>query len=30
MKKNLSLLFLLSSLFAQSTGKISGVVVDKD
>ena len=30
MKKILSLLFLLSSLVAQTTGKISGVVVDKD
>ena len=30
MKKILSLLFILSSLVAQTTGKISGVVVDKD
>ena len=30
MKKILSSLFLLSSLVAQTTGKISGVVVDKD
>ena len=30
MKKILGLLFLLSFLFAQTTGKISGVVVDKE